>query len=135
MQLDITTLIAIGSFIVAIGTLIWRSGGETAARKAFETYQAKSDADRQKWREDFEKSVEQRFAAASGATTLAREQIAELRERLAANYMTKTEIAEIERRLNNNTDRVLDHLDKIDARINVLTERVMEAIQNNKVKS
>ncbi|SFI05598.1 hypothetical protein SAMN02799642_00568 [Methylobacterium brachiatum] len=128
MQLDITTLIAIGSFIVAIGTLIWRGGGEVAARKAFEIEQAKSDAERQKWREEFERSVDQRFAAVTSASTLVREQLGEVRENIAKNYVTKSEIKDVELRVTNSQDRIADHLDRIDARLNEMQARVLEAI-------
>ena len=133
MQLDLTTVFALVACILSVGALVFRSGGQVQVQRSFEHYSTKVDADRQKWREDFEKSVESRFAAVSGATTLAREQIADVRENLAKNYMVKSEIKEIELRVTSSQDRILDHLDKIDTRLNEMQSRVLEAI--NKANS
>jgi hypothetical protein len=128
MQLDLTTAFAFIACVLSIGALIFKSGGHAQAQKSFEHYSNRTDTEHKKWREDFEKSVESRFAAVSGATTLAREQIGDVRENLAKNYMVKSEIKEIENRVTSSQDRILDHLDKIDTRLNEMQSRVLEAI-------
>lgn len=128
MQLDLTTAFAFIACILSVGALVFKSGGQAQAQKSFETYSTKIDTDRQKWREDFEKSVEQRFGAVNGAVTLCREQVHDVREDLAKNYLTKSEVKEIELRVTNSQDRILDHLDRIDTRLNEMQTRVLEAI-------
>lgn len=135
MQLDITTVLAIAAFIVSMGTILWKMSADATQRKAFETYTTARDVERNKYREDFEKAVEARFAAVQATNTLCQTQIAELRERLVGQYMTKPEIAEIERRVQNGQERMNATLEKIDGRLHDLSGKVMEALQHSSAKN
>jgi hypothetical protein len=129
MQLDVATILAIAAFLISVGTLVWKSSALAAQQRAFEVYSTKRDTEREEWRKAHEASVDTRFAALTATSTLLREQIGELRERLASNYMTKAEIAAIETRATNGQERIFTMLDKMNARLDSLSEKVLQALQ------
>jgi hypothetical protein len=131
MQLDVATILSIAAFLLSIGTLIWKSSALAAQQRAFEAYSTKRDTEREEWRKAHEASVDARFAAVTGSTTLLREQIAEVRENLAKNYMIKSEIAAIEQRATNGQERIFTMLDKMNARLDSLSEKVLQALQKS----
>lgn len=124
----LTIAFAAVACFVSLGTLVWKSSSLASQQKSFEEYSKSIEADRKVWKENLERSLEQRFAAMGGANTLCQQQIAELRENIAKNYMTKPEIERIEARVTNSQDRIADHLDRIDTRLNEMQTRVLEAI-------
>lgn len=98
---------------------------------AFDQHVRELEANRQRWREDMERTMDQRLGGIIGQHNLLRDQFQEMRENVGKNYMTKSEINAIEIRVTGNQDRIITRLEKLDERLGQMHGAVMAAIGKN----
>ncbi|MCJ2090897.1 hypothetical protein MKK88_33675 [Methylobacterium sp. E-005] len=97
----------------------------------FDKHLRELEHDRQNWRDDIEKGLDQRLAGIIGQTNLLRDQLSEVRENIAKNYMTKPEISAIESRVTDGQGRIIDRLEKFEGRLSDMQKSILEAIRKN----
>lgn len=97
----------------------------------FDKHLRELEHDRQNWREGIEKELDQRLAGIIGQHNLLRDQLSEVRENIAKNYMTKPEISAIESRVTDGQVRIIDRLEKFEGRLSDMQKSILEAIRKN----
>lgn len=122
------TILVILGWLSSVLAFVWaRSGQEASQRgKVQHAHERLNGIDERV--DGLEKGLESRVSTLQASATLMREQMHEHREQTARIYMPREEAAAMERRQTDTVSRLMDRMDKIETRLDMMQSRILDAI-------
>lgn len=111
MQVDVTIAISVCTFLITVGTVLFKSGAV-----AQRIQQVENDS-------------LSRAAALQASISLLQAQVMETREDIARNYMTKPEISAIETRVSDKQREILSRMDRMDEKLDRFHSEIVATLR------